>query len=231
MTPFGGLRVLARSGQGLIGQSEELDELMSKILKDELTEGIVTKLQDDLIIGGDNQEDAARNYIHILHKFHLANLKVEPEKTNIFPDSCDVAGWIWKKGGFLEVSPHRKSSILTARQDQITKVRHLRSFIGLYKTLHMATPAISRVLAPLIANILTVWTLLTKLAGPLLPQQSLPGIQSIQPTGTMTQKTKMIHISDTLTLSLLITSFVKTLITKITPQILVLNISILARMN
>ena len=47
----------------------------------------------------------------------------------------------------------------------------------------------------------------------------------------MTQKTKMIHISDTLTLSLLITSFVKTLITKITPQILVLNISILARMN
>ena len=29
------------------------------------------------------------------------------------------------------------------------KVRHLRSFIGLYKTLHMATPAISRVLAPL----------------------------------------------------------------------------------
>ena len=55
MTPFGRLRVLARSSQGLIGQSEELDELMSKILKDELTEGIVTKLQDDLIIDGDNQ--------------------------------------------------------------------------------------------------------------------------------------------------------------------------------
>ena len=34
MTPFGGLRVLARSGQGLIGQSEELDELMVKILKE-----------------------------------------------------------------------------------------------------------------------------------------------------------------------------------------------------
>ena len=139
MTPFGGLRVLARSGQGLIGQSEELDELMSEILKDELPEGIVTKLQDDLIIGGDTQEDAARNYIRILHKFYLANLKVEPEKTNIFPDPCDVAGWILKKGGFLKVSPHCKSSILTAKQDQITKVRHLCSFIGLYKMLHMAT--------------------------------------------------------------------------------------------
>ena len=54
-----------------------------------------------------------------------------------------------KKGGFLEVSPHRKSSILNAKQEQITKVKHLRSFIGLYKTLHMATPAIYRVLAPL----------------------------------------------------------------------------------
>ena len=62
MTPFGGLRVLARSGQGLIGQSEELDELLAKVLKDELAEGIVTKMQDDLIIGA-NQKKAAHNYI------------------------------------------------------------------------------------------------------------------------------------------------------------------------
>ena len=44
MTPFGGLQVLARSGQGLISQSKELDELMSKIMMDELAKGIVTKL-------------------------------------------------------------------------------------------------------------------------------------------------------------------------------------------
>ena len=68
---------------------------------------------------------------------------------NIFPESCDVAGWIWRKGGFLEVSPHRKSSILNAKQEQITKVKHLQSFIGLYKTMHMVTPATSRILAPL----------------------------------------------------------------------------------
>ena len=49
----------------------------------------------------------------------------------------------------MEVSPHRKSSIVNAKQEQITKVKHLRSFIGLYKTLHMATPATSRILAPL----------------------------------------------------------------------------------
>ena len=53
MTPFGGLCILARSGQGLIGQSEELDELMAKILKEEMQQGIITKIQDDILIGGD----------------------------------------------------------------------------------------------------------------------------------------------------------------------------------
>ena len=53
MTPFCGLRVLARSGQGLTGQSEELEELLSKILKDKLREGVVTKIHDDLVIGRD----------------------------------------------------------------------------------------------------------------------------------------------------------------------------------
>ena len=46
MTPFSGLRVLTRSGQGLLGQSEELDELMAKSLGDEIKEGRATKIQD-----------------------------------------------------------------------------------------------------------------------------------------------------------------------------------------
>ena len=36
MTPFGGLMVLARSGQVLTSQSEELEELLAKVLKDNL---------------------------------------------------------------------------------------------------------------------------------------------------------------------------------------------------
>ena len=46
-TPFGGLRVMARSGQGLAGMAEEFDELTSKILKEELTEGLCIKIVDD----------------------------------------------------------------------------------------------------------------------------------------------------------------------------------------
>ena len=63
MTPFGGLRVLARSGQALIVQSEGLHKLLAKVLKDELAEGLVAKMQDDLIICGDNHREAAHNYV------------------------------------------------------------------------------------------------------------------------------------------------------------------------
>ena len=94
MTPFGGLRVLARSGQGLIGQSEELDKLMAKILGEDIKEGRATKIQDDIIIGGQDQLEAAQNYIRILEKFYLSNLRAEPEKTIIFPKKADISGWI-----------------------------------------------------------------------------------------------------------------------------------------
>ena len=82
--------MLARSGQGLIGQSEELDELMAKVLKDEMAEGCMAKIQDDIVIGGDSQMEAARSYIRVLRKLDLANLKVEPQKVNIFPQSAQL---------------------------------------------------------------------------------------------------------------------------------------------
>jgi hypothetical protein len=36
MTPFGGLRVITRSAQGLLGMSEEFILLVKKIIKEEL---------------------------------------------------------------------------------------------------------------------------------------------------------------------------------------------------
>ena len=146
---FSGLRVLARSGQGLLGQSKELDKLMSKILSKEIKEGRAVKIQDDIIVGGDTQLEAATNYILILEKLFQANLRVEPNKTIIFPKSADIAGWIWQEGGFLSVSPHRRSSLLNTKEEHITKVKLMHSFIGLYKTLHIATPAMSRFVTPL----------------------------------------------------------------------------------
>ena len=122
---------------------------MAKVLKEEMAKECITKIQDDIVIGGENQMEAARNYVRVLQKLDLANLKVEPQKVNIFPESADIAGWVWCRGGYLTVSPHQQNSLKNVRQDSIKKVKHLRSYIGLYKTLQMAAPAVSRVLAPL----------------------------------------------------------------------------------
>ena len=109
---------MTRSGLGLLGQSEELDELMANILGDKIKEGRATKIQDDIIIGGNSQLEAAQNYVKILEKLYLANLRAEPEKTIIFPKSADISGWIWEIGGFLKVSPHRRNPLIN------TKVGH-----------------------------------------------------------------------------------------------------------
>ena len=147
-TPFGGLRVISRSGQGLLGQAEEFEELISKVLKQELQDGICAKIVDDVIVGGDTQEEAAKNYVRILSKLHNANLKIAPEKTSIFPKEADILGWVWKEGGKLEASPHRKLALTNTKTEDIKKVQDMRSWVGLFKTLHIVTPQISNILAP-----------------------------------------------------------------------------------
>ena len=122
---------------------------MAKILGSEIKEGRAIKIQDDVIIGGDTQLEAAQKYILILEKLYPANLRAKPGKTIIFPKSADISGWIWEKGGFLKVSPHRRSSLLNTKEEDIKTVRDMRSFIGLYKMLHIATPAMTRFVTPL----------------------------------------------------------------------------------
>ena len=57
-------------------------------------EGRMARIQDDIVIGGIDQEDAFATYKKVIEKCNKANLKVEPAKTHIFPDSADIAGWI-----------------------------------------------------------------------------------------------------------------------------------------
>ena len=80
-TPFGGLRVMSRSGQGLLGQAEEFNEVLSKVLGEELKEGLCTKIVDDIYVGGSDQRTALFNYTRILAKLKNANLKISPSKT------------------------------------------------------------------------------------------------------------------------------------------------------
>ena len=75
---------MEHSGQGLVGQSEELDE---------------TPFEN------------AKNYEIVLSKLITANLKVSANKTKLFLKSVDILGWIWKKGGFLSPSPHTVNAL------------------------------------------------------------------------------------------------------------------------
>ena len=92
--------------------------------------------------------EAAQNYVKILEELYLVNLRAEPEKTIIFPKSADISGWIWEKGGFIKVSPHRRNSLINTKEEDLKTVKDMRSFIGLYKTLHIATPAMARFVTP-----------------------------------------------------------------------------------
>ena len=147
-TPFGGMRVIARAGQGLMGMAEEFEELTSKILKEEMQEGICAKIVDDIYVGGGNETETALNYIRILAKFHNANIKITPEKTTIFPKSADILGWVWNEGGNISPSPHRKTALENTTTEQIKTIKDMRSWIGLYKTLHIAAPQLAITLAP-----------------------------------------------------------------------------------
>ena len=92
MSPFGGLRVMTRSGQGLLGQSEEFNLLIKKIRKKELQVGKCCQIIDDIYIRVDTQEETIANYITILQKLSLANLKLSSKKTYIFPTQADILG-------------------------------------------------------------------------------------------------------------------------------------------
>ena len=147
-TPFGGLRYFKRSIQGLLGQSEELDELLSKILKDELMQGIVIKLADDLFIGGKDIDEATKNWQTVLQTLAKANIKLSPKKTVIFPESVDILSWVWNQGGELTPSPHRKQALSAVRSEDIKVVKDLRSWIGLFKTFLDCTPNLAYLLDP-----------------------------------------------------------------------------------
>ena len=67
---------MMRSNKGLLGLSEEFTLLIKRIMKEDLQAGMCCQIIDNIIIGGATHEEAAANYIAIIKKFQLANIKV-----------------------------------------------------------------------------------------------------------------------------------------------------------
>ena len=59
-----------------------------------------------------------------------------------------MLGWVWEEGGFLKASPHRQLGITNTRIEDINTTKDMRSWICLFKTLHIVTPRITEILEP-----------------------------------------------------------------------------------
>ena len=146
-SPFKGLRVYTRSSQGLLNQDEELNQLLSKVLGEEIMQGICMKIADDLIVGGDSKDQAIDNWESVLKKLSQANLKLSPGKVRIFPPETTIFGWIIKDGK-IAPDPHRQLALSKTKYTDIETVSELRSWIGIYKTFLIAMPGLASVMDP-----------------------------------------------------------------------------------
>ena len=148
LTPYGGIRFFKRGIQGLINQSEELDELLGNLFKDMLTQGRLVKQADDLFTGGETIDEALTNLAEMLNICLNNNIKLSASKTVLFPKSVDVMSWIWSEGGTLAPSPHRKQTLAQTKQDELETIKDIRSWVGLYKTFLYHTPNLANILDP-----------------------------------------------------------------------------------
>ena len=66
MTPYKGIRVMTRTGQGLLESEVELEQLLSQVLGDEIHKGFCLAIRDNIIVGGNTVDDLITNYEAVL---------------------------------------------------------------------------------------------------------------------------------------------------------------------
>ena len=147
MTPHKGIRVMTRTGQGLLGSDVELEQLICRVLGDHMSEGYCAALRDDIIIGGNSIDEALTNYSLVLEKLHSNNLKLNPSKVRVFPADTEIYGYRIKNGSVLP-SDHAVKTLGKAKLEDLITNKQINSWKGLYKTLIGHLPALSNVMAP-----------------------------------------------------------------------------------
>ena len=145
-TPFKGVRVYSRCAMGMPGSETTLEELMCRILRDQLQDGSVAKLADDLYCGGNSPKALLHRWTCVLDSLQHSGLCLSPSKTIICPRSTTILGWVWTEGK-ISASPHRISVLSTCNRPET--VHGLRSFIGAYKILGRVLQNCSRIKSPL----------------------------------------------------------------------------------
>jgi hypothetical protein len=145
-TPYKGVRVYTRSAMGMPGSETALEELMCRVLGDHIQDGYVTKIADNLFVGGNTLDELYQNWEKVLSTLDRCELRLSPSQTVINPKSTTILGWIWSQGT-LSASQHRIAPL--ANCDMPTTVKQLRSFIGAYQVLARVIPRCAKYLSPL----------------------------------------------------------------------------------
>ena len=146
-TPYRGIKLLTRAGQGLLNSDVHLDQLMCKVLGDELSQGIVEVARDDIQVGANSISDLIKNWATVLDKLDKSNLKISPHKVRILLSDVEVYG-IRITNGFVNQSPHRVTDLGNVKMEDIKTIKQLNSWRGLYKTLIGHLPHLSSYMEP-----------------------------------------------------------------------------------
>ena len=140
-TPYRGLRVYLRSAQGMPGSSETLEEMMCTVLGQLIQQGKVTKIADDLYVGGNTVDELYANWAEVLQALHANNLRLKASKTKIAPTSTSLLGWNWHNGT-ISIGAHKISPLATCPPP--VTVTAMRSFLGAYKVFNRVLRGCSR---------------------------------------------------------------------------------------
>ena len=147
MTPYRGIKVMTRCGQGLLNSDVHLDQVLGRVLGDEIAAGYCCAARDDLFVGGASIDEAIANWEKILSKIRRSNLKITAKKVRIFPADAEVFGHSFREGR-ITPSSHNITSLAKHSIDDIKTIKQLRSWIGLYKTLIRHMPNLAHFMAP-----------------------------------------------------------------------------------
>ena len=78
-TPFKGIRVYQRSAMGMPGSETALEEKLSRVLGDLITNHVVIKMADDLFCGGATLEELFHNWSSVLERLQRCTLRLSPK--------------------------------------------------------------------------------------------------------------------------------------------------------
>ena len=98
--------VYATGAMGLRNMSEYLEEIISRVFGDLIAEGMLDKVADDHLIGGNDIQELLSTWYRVLQRLIENGLTISPVKTIICPKVVKILGWIWDNGT-ISVDRHR----------------------------------------------------------------------------------------------------------------------------